>query len=123
MGWRWSKSHYKQRKKSPHESWLLCFPPALQRCSDRGEAVSVPAFSSGNLRSLNEAGARAEFPLLLPVPQSSQARAEGNGLLSQELWQLGAVGALGALQQLLQPHRTEQVLSRSLSLQHLHCCL
>lgn len=72
MCWEWSKSHYNQKKKSPHESWLLYFPPAqLHRFSDRrGEAVSVPAFSSGNLQSFpewNEAGARAEFPLLLHV--------------------------------------------------------
>lgn len=61
--------------------------------------------------------------------QSSPGRAEGNGLPSQELWQLMSVRAgkaLGALQQvsLTAPqHRAAQVLNRTPSLQHLDCCL
>lgn len=62
MCWEWFKSHYNHRKKSLHESWLLYFPPGqLPRFNDRrGKAVSVLAFSSGNLRSFSDSETKQE---------------------------------------------------------------
>lgn len=110
MGWGWSKSHYNHRKKSPHESWLLYFPPAqLHWFSDRrGEAVSVPAFPSGNLRFFPDSESRQEHEQSLlcccMCTQSSEGRGcwarsfgssvgagEHWGHSSRYLWQPGLV--------------------------------
>lgn len=77
MSWGWSKSHYDSKKKIPP-----CEPVRAGYCiflllsyidfsGGRAEAVSVPVSASlaiqGCAPAVNEAGAWADFPLLLDV--------------------------------------------------------
>lgn len=126
MGWGWFKSHYNHRKKPPHESWLLYF---LLSCIDLvTEGVKLflfllsPLAIYGRSPTVKQSRSTSRVSSATACAQSSRGRAKGNGLLSQELWQLMAVGireSIGALEQvpLTAPqHRAGQVLSRTLSL-------